>query len=408
MKKGMQQIVPLSVLILILFSSCSGLNRLRFVTHTRALDTKLPALSTEIDVNSIAEIFTPDRTYPNTIKYDVPAFPELTSRLDLFNYKVPAESSGTRKATDRELQAMLSEVLNNPESRDGEYKGPDGFMIKYNPRDEFDQQVVEMLKDPGIVDDKITIVRFYNFIMPDLSPGFKVQSIPEQRFFGANISIYKNEDSFYLRQPDFLHNKMLLESEIPGEIKLLKAGEVSAPFRRQSLIPGKDLFFSESISTDYIIIDERRVFLDHRAGDMLDYMNSVIKDKICDQDSEPKGTITFEVIDARLKAGWYWVVTSSVTLFTINLFGFPATSRGMKLILKCTITDNNNAEIFTTSVKVRKNAYAALYWGYEFTGAGVSTGTVHRAGCLKAVSKAMNLIIEDIQANISEIQSALK
>lgn len=404
----MKQIVPLSILILLVFSSCSGLNRLSFVTRTRALDTKLPALSTEIDVNNIAEIFTPNRTYPNTIKQDIPAFRELTSRLDLFSYNVPAEGSGTKLATDRELHGMLLEALNNPESKDGEYKGPNGFMIKYNPKNEFDQQVIETLKDPGIVDDKITIIRFYNFLLPDLSPGFKVQSIPEQRFFGTNISIYKNEDSFYLRQPDFLHNKLLLESEIPTKIKLLKAGEVSAPFNRQPLIPGRDLFFSENIQADYIILDERRVFFDHKAGDMLDYMNSVIKNKICDQDSEIKGSIKFEVLDAKLKSGWYWLVTSSVTLFTINLFGFPSTSRGMKLTLKCTITDNNNAEIFTSTVKVRKHAYAAFYWGYEFTGSGVSTGTVHRAACLKAVSKAMNLIIEDIQANMSEIQSALK
>ena len=94
----------------------------------------------------------------------------------------------------------------------------------------------------------------------------------------------------------------------------------------------------------------------------------------------------------------FWVVETVCKTLTIG-------SQGVELTLKCTISDNESHEVYSTLATAKGSSYSAMYWGYGMTGGGnrSAQGGVHRSANMKALSNAVNLIIADLHANKEKI-----
>lgn len=255
-------------------------------------------------------------------------------------------------------------------------------------------------------DGQISILHA-NYSMPDINNKglFEWSFISSAWFDRENPNIYTNESDFYADYPHFLTDNVAYG--FPTDERELKLA-FEGPLPEN--LTGNSPYKLELLQNMEIKVFEGEAKYELRVADQLDYLQSVVENKICDQSSELSGIIKFEILESYLNKGLVWLVPSVLTLFTINLFGFPVSSQSIYFNLKCTITNISGQEIYSNIAHVDNTNYSAMYWGYGMMGAASVSGqaALHRSVNMKSLSEAVNIILKDIQVKRKDILSALQ
>jgi len=117
--------------------------------------------------------------------------------------------------------------------------------------------------------------------------------------------------------------------------------------------------------------------------------------------TDHKGYMTYEVISKERLV--YWPLLISVgTVFSINLFGFPALKSRTKIWMTVGIYDENGMLIRRYFADEKGTAYEALYWGYG------PPPDVSSVASYKAFRNAHYSIIKQIEPDIPFLNSRLR
>lgn len=416
--------------------SCVTFRHANYVKNTQELPQKLPKLALEIDTSSISAVF-------NQYQYIYGRYPIIYG----------GQYSSSLKPNN--------EYLNIPET----------FINVYLPStpDQF-KNVIQNLSFPKI----LNVITHKKYSMPDISKkGLSHWGSNWNGSNLDTIILHRNGTEFLSANLDFTNKKVAIESSWTNYLKngprdrpisklekpyktttsqyfhlyisenytqnlhapianllfidddnyltfaknldvsKLKMNLISTsnqPYGEMQWTDGNDIC-SKALMSNNIVMENKFIGVyDLRIADQLAYLKGIVDSKICEQNTDLKGTIKFEVLQSELSNGWYWLIPSGLTMGTINLLGFPLVSQGVKLSMRCTITDLKNNIIYSKIVSGKGKSFIALYYGYGGAG-GVhvnSQGGVTRSSNMKAVTSAMNLIIKDIILNKNEIMNRLE
>jgi hypothetical protein len=100
-----------------------------------------------------------------------------------------------------------------------------------------------------------------------------------------------------------------------------------------------------------------------------------------------------------------WFAGSLMTLFTVNLLGFPVGSQHADVEISIEFINAAGQRIGEYSAKGESTSYAALYWGYSGTGGVAKTYCcpAPRASVYGALQKALNQLAADVQKDAPRI-----
>jgi hypothetical protein len=128
-------------------------------------------------------------------------------------------------------------------------------------------------------------------------------------------------------------------------------------------------------------------------------------------DSDFKGYITYRFTKLERNGNAAWLYASLLTLFTINLVGFPIMQRQVELGLEVAIFNKDGKLIKKYNSDKEKSAFSAMYWGYSMVGAASEDSyisTLQRAANAKAFSSSLSSILKQIISDLPNLQQQLK
>lgn len=134
-----------------------------------------------------------------------------------------------------------------------------------------------------------------------------------------------------------------------------------------------------------------------------------ISDNICDPAGKKYGYAVCRIANRDARLGWGWLVPSALTLFTINLFGFPAMSQTTELDVEVEIMDANYNRVAKYSAIAKDTKHVAFYWGYPVpTKPHIDKeNTLTRITSASALRMAMKDIKRQIERDAIEIRGKL-
>ena len=103
----------------------------------------------------------------------------------------------------------------------------------------------------------------------------------------------------------------------------------------------------------------------------------------------------------RTQPGWGWIIPSSLTLCTANLFGMPMSKIQSNLELQMEILDANNQVVAQYSAPGSGKATMAMYYGYT------SFDAIRKANLL-ALQEAMRSIRQQMEPDLAKINADLQ
>jgi outer membrane protein OmpA-like peptidoglycan-associated protein len=130
---------------------------------------------------------------------------------------------------------------------------------------------------------------------------------------------------------------------------------------------------------------------------------------VVDIGDNPGASVVCSVDSLRHGVGYGWFATSCLTLFTLNLFGYPVVSHTSEVWLTTEVIDANGASVATFSSRGKATAHGAMYWGYDPTGGILRSYDfpLARASLLKALGKAMEPAKDGIGKDAAAINARL-
>ncbi len=152
-----------------------------------------------------------------------------------------------------------------------------------------------------------------------------------------------------------------------------------------------------------------QTLLDKRVQQAVVIFEREISDNICEPVGRKYGLAICRIANREASLGWGWLIPSGLTLFTINLFGFPAVSQTTELDVEVEILDANHNRIAKYSAIAKDTKYSALYWGYPFPRKPHIDydNTLTRMTSASALRAAMQDIKKQIHRDASEIRGKL-
>jgi hypothetical protein len=151
----------------------------------------------------------------------------------------------------------------------------------------------------------------------------------------------------------------------------------------------------------------QNVFMSDARELIHNYMDNNIIDR---SDNSSDGTIEISITDNHYKIIWWWFLPSTLTVYTINLLGFPMIRHKTYITLNVKMIKGDGKIIKQYSEKGIGKATSAMYWGYGW-GGGLSKNApcgLPRTVRTFAIYDALKKIQTDIVKDLKEINSALK
>jgi hypothetical protein len=179
----------------------------------------------------------------------------------------------------------------------------------------------------------------------------------------------------------------------------------------------KDSSFVKSVFREN---DENVIFLGYFAkdymfsvGDALDIFNNYFKDNIIDSTSISKGKIEIKIKKMKHTFNGLWLVSSLLTVSTINLLGYPLGSQTCYTKVIVTIKDVQGNVIKEYNEIGKGIAYSAAYWGYRWMGGMITKddgyiSNLSRIANTFAINNALNKIRLNIERDNQLINNSLK
>lgn len=168
--------------------------------------------------------------------------------------------------------------------------------------------------------------------------------------------------------------------------------------KRDSMVLSKLYSLIEDESRDSVYVEYQSALNNYDFNPIFFNSMNNIMDK-----SQPKGYISYKITDFKESGfgiSFFLLLSSYITLTTINLIGIPAMKVKKKMGLEVSIHDINGDVIKTYDSYASKSTYVAYYYGYTIT-------KVLNASLSKVYYSALSDIIEKINNDISEINQEL-
>ncbi|MBC8402403.1 MAG: hypothetical protein H8E14_13015 [Candidatus Marinimicrobia bacterium] len=158
----------------------------------------------------------------------------------------------------------------------------------------------------------------------------------------------------------------------------------------------KDFFEDYQLSQTIKNIDKKQDY------EIEDFVEDELKDNYLEPTDEPLGFIKCRLAYRKTKIGfrgYFYLVTSSATIFSLNLLGYPFLSQTTDLRLEVEIFDMDGLLVKRYEVEGNGTVHCAMYWGYSMVLA-AKTGEfvpLPRGSYLKALKKAFRKLRPMIQ-----------
>jgi len=142
-------------------------------------------------------------------------------------------------------------------------------------------------------------------------------------------------------------------------------------------------------------------------------LNNYFQNNLISQNGENKGSIEIYLGKKQQKFNGLWLIPSTLTIFTINLLGFPMGNQNCSVELNVVIRNKENKIIKQYKETGIGKAWSAAYWGFQWKSARLTrdygiTSSLSRAVNTFALTDALNRLQKDIEHDYSEIMKALK
>jgi len=159
----------------------------------------------------------------------------------------------------------------------------------------------------------------------------------------------------------------------------------------------------------YYIIGFKKYY-DKIAFDMETLSGNYFVNNIIDRQGPTKGVVEITISKNYHKVNKGYFILSSLTLYTINLLGFPMLTQKYSINVSVRIKNNNGETIKEYTEEGKGKAASAIYWGYTFGGA-LTRETpwgLPRVVKTLALSNALDKIKNDIMDDSIIIRKALE
>ncbi len=127
------------------------------------------------------------------------------------------------------------------------------------------------------------------------------------------------------------------------------------------------------------------------------------------------GMVECEITNLKTKIDKGWSVFSMLTLYTINLFGFPIACQLSAVKINVKIYDCDHSFTKEYSANGIGKAYSAMYWGYPYFSERRGTNVfvddkspVSRAAHARAVANALQKIKKQMSKDVQLLIKSLK
>jgi hypothetical protein len=148
----------------------------------------------------------------------------------------------------------------------------------------------------------------------------------------------------------------------------------------------------------------------YRRFDAIDLITMEMQENICEASDTAHGYAVWRIlaIDKKTNAGWF--ITSTFTLYLINLFGYPLFSQTAYVDIEMEIQDTHMRPVAAYTASAKGTAYVAMWWGYWNPGIvnlDREGPDVTRASNLDALKKAIQDIKKQVRNDALKIESRL-
>lgn len=138
---------------------------------------------------------------------------------------------------------------------------------------------------------------------------------------------------------------------------------------------------------------------DVRVYDVINIFQKEVKENITSPYGEKKGYITLRLAYRGNDISSFYILTSTLTLYTINFFGYPLNKVSQSLEVEVEILNNKKELIKRYVENSVDESYIAMYWGYS--------DTAYRKVAADNIRHALEKIRIKINSDAKEIQSKL-
>jgi len=141
-------------------------------------------------------------------------------------------------------------------------------------------------------------------------------------------------------------------------------------------------------------------YKDPRVSDIINILNKEVKDNITTPYGEKKGYISLS-LGYRGRSGTICPVISALTLFTINVIGFPFDKETQSLEVEVQIMNRKREVIRRYKENVLNSDYSAMWYGYDIQ-------TLQRKLAADNIKEALKKIRYRIKDDAIELKKELK
>lgn len=197
------------------------------------------------------------------------------------------------------------------------------------------------------------------------------------------------------------HQENRLQDPLPPLTLKVHAESFFAQFAAEVI---EDGFQTGAVYNDPWILSPFSVYT--QAGgqlrDVFTVLGNELNDNTIQKAGEKYGQARFKLVHfERSNPGWGWVIPSTLTGFTANLFGMPLSKIRTDLELQMEILDANGVVIAQYRAPGSGKATMAMYYGYTGYGAG-------RKANLLALQEAMRSIRQQMEPDLAKITENLQ
>lgn len=142
-------------------------------------------------------------------------------------------------------------------------------------------------------------------------------------------------------------------------------------------------------------------YKDSRVNDIINMFDKEVKENITTPYGEKKGYISLKLGYRGSEGSIIYPLTSTLSLFTLNLVGFPWNELQETLEVEVQIMNNKKEIIGRYTENVFSHNYVAMWWGYD-------ENVIYRKVAADNIKQALEKIRNRISAETSELNNKLK
>jgi hypothetical protein len=129
------------------------------------------------------------------------------------------------------------------------------------------------------------------------------------------------------------------------------------------------------------------------------------------ESSDTIGYAVWHVVQGDMSRNLLWLAPSVLTLFTLNILGFPAVSYTTLAGIQLDFFSSDSTKVASFIGHGKSTKYIAVWWGYQMLGGTSSTyydPVVYRASELAALSEALRQIRMQVMADTQSLTAKIK